>query len=426
MSYTKDKSVWVNSAVHELNPAAPAGSRDIVYGGTRKFTRTRTGDRLKNWKSIIDSGGNATTNLTGTYDSLISDASLSYTSRYRINIFQGYVYYEYYGHYPLYVLQDSYLDWVPFSSNADARASNSFLHAVRETMVQVSGPTFLGELRESLQMIRKPAAGLQNLVSEYLEKVRKRKNSRGHGRNVNWAKDLSELWLEYAFGWVPLMLDIEDGLKAYNRLFDKPRIRHLSVGGKDFKRVDVTIPGTTLNYNGHMGVVNTAYKDQIDVVRIRGALRAQAATTAQDRLALFGFTPSEFIPTAWELLPWSFLVDYFACIGDVLEGVVTDTSSVTWVSKTQILQRDLFISCKGKNPAATVGSENVLSYSSNTATAHVRRRTISRVANAGVPLPTLSFRWPLSLGKLTNMTALLGVTNRTIYPQNPSPRNYRH
>lgn len=51
------------------------------------------------------------------------------------------------------------------------------------------------------------------------------------------------------------------------------------------------------------------------------------------------------MPTVWELIPYSFLIDYFTNVGDVLQALSTDTSGVHGLWKTEIWEskRDINI-----------------------------------------------------------------------------------
>jgi hypothetical protein len=154
-------------------------------------------------------------------------------------------------------------------------------------------------------------------------------------------------------------------------------------------------------------------------VRYKGSVTISTEATKWDNAALFGFTPSEFIPTAWELLPWSFLIDYFTNIGDILSSAVTQTAPVNFVNKTvrmiTAIRAEIFCALSTQvlapgwkrttiiDPVVLWGSE---------------RKDIIRSVGEGVPLPTFQIESGLNIGQMCNITALL--TNFiSIHPQSP-------
>jgi hypothetical protein len=407
-----------------------------VYSTSEQITRSITGNRLPNWKYVIAIGENATTNLTGTWRTVDWPGDKLFVKRwawdpdlnqYRWKEFQME------GFRSGYHTNNSWKGWVDFTfDNADARASNNFLKKIRAAQVHVSGPVFLGELRETLRMIRKPAAGLQDLVGNYLDGVKRSKNARGRGKGSGkdpgtgkpyWYKDLGNLWLEQAFGWTPLMNDIRDGLSAYNKLIDKTRSVAITGAGKDFYRYgepDMYVYGAQGQHWSRY--ILRPVTEQTHVVRYRGRVTALAATTVQDRFARFGFTPEEFIPAAWELLPWSFLVDYFATIGDFIEGTVTNTSNCTYVNKSDIRWiKSIY------NPIPdTSGLTSYSKWTYNLSSSPLIKedKTFTR-SPSGVPTPQIELRIPTSLGKLTNMLALFAQVSSSLHPQQFRTRNFR-
>jgi len=424
---TKDQSVYVTFRANQLDGYNLPSHTDLA-SKTWKLTRTRTGVNVPNWWTKIANGENATSNLTGTFISLIDSSPLSSAATWRNSIFDApYKQSAYEGHCAGIIFSPDIV-WQNFTSNANAQATARFYKAVREAEIKLSGLVFLGELRETLHMLRRPAQGLQELISRYLNDVSRLKKGKGRGGSKRWSDALSKLWLEYSFGWIPFMSDIEDAKKAYISLFEKDRLIKISAGGKDFKRISNVQSNSSTPFahsQGFFGFTNENFQDQIELVRYRGVVQAQAVTTSRAQYKRFGFTPSEFIPTAWELLPWSFLVDYFSNIGSILEASVTDTSNVRWLSKTTVQQSDFFGFCTASfNGGPTPGQNNILFFRTNKGSVHYRKRTINRVGNAGISLPVLSFRLPHSDSKLLNVAALLEQVRRRIHHQNPNPRNF--
>lgn len=418
------KDVWYPRA-YKLYDGTNGHGWELMRQPSRRVDRFRTGVAVANWKQKIQNNISATSDMTAEYWSVPDESRVYCQNVYRINSFQPFTLNIHDGHVISYYT--NFPVWSTFASSAENQAKRKFFNAIREAHVQLQGMIFLGELRETLRMLRRPAEGLHFLLDEYIKRARALKKSpRGPIKERRFDRALSKLWLEFAFGWTPLLHDIHDAIQAYNSLLEKEREIVLSVGGKDFKRVGPTAPALwNLDHSTHQSLRYSDITDYTDIVRFRGVVKATAATTARDRFARFGFTPSEFIPTAWELLPWSFLVDYFANIGEILEAIVTDTSKVIWVSKSQVRIVDLFRSGYITNAQEKVGSSNTQSYSSSPGFLHYRRRYVQRWANPGLTLPELNFRLPRFWKQHLNIVSLLDLVRRDIGDQRIRPRNYR-
>jgi hypothetical protein len=433
----KTSTILVNTRKYfqdTLNPN-PAFRNLSVAFAAKNCLRTRTGDQNPKWKQMIKLGQNATTVLSGTYTTLDihrSRAKLVYT---RVGIDNQTVTQEAFG--DLAVFPATLPGWTGgWSSKADARASSGFLKKVRAVQVLVSGPTFFGELRQTLNMLRKPAGALWDGVRAYKEAVRKanadNRNRYFRKQPAKYANQLSKiasgLWLEHAFGWIPFLADLDGARDAYNSLFEVDRVVKVSAGGKDAKDKGTSRYNQLIISGSYLNSLNVQKLTEIEIIRYRGAVKAQAATTASDRLARFGFTPSEFIPTAWEILPWSFLVDYFLNIGDLLSASVTDTSNVAWVNRsrvTKVIKTNYF----GLDEQVIRNTLVLPNYriDSLTYSPGYYSWIVSSVGRSqqGVPTPTLTLTYPSSPGRLFNVAALLDQVGLQIHPQHPSKRNWR-
>lgn len=422
---TKTHHVWYPRYYRMYDGFNGHGNELIRHSqGSRRIDRWRTGVAVANWQQKIQDGQNATSDMTAEFWSVADEKPMVCKSRYRINPFGAYFNQDFEGHIVSYYT--NFPVWVEYNLGAENRAKTKFFKAVRDAQVKLQGLVVLGELRETLRMLRRPAEGLQDLIRSYLDRARALKRGKGRGGARNFDQALSKLWLEYAFGWTPLLNDIYDARNAFNSLLERERIVKVSVGGRESKEVGPTsVADINVDHGGHLSLRCKDILDYTDIVRYRGAVRARAATTARDRFARFGFDPKEFIPTAWELLPWSFLIDYFANIGEILESSITDTSSVIWVSKSRVRIVNLYRSGFLTNPSEKVGSSNVQSYSSSIGWVYYHRRYVQRWATSGLTIPTLSFRLPVSGSKLTNMLALADIIGRSIVPQPIRNRNWR-
>jgi hypothetical protein len=63
-------------------------------------------------------------------------------------------------------------------------------------------------------------------------------------------------------------------------------------------------------------------------------------SVAGRELENWGFSPDNFVPTIYNLIPWSFLVDYFSNIGDVIDAMSIRNVGLAWGCKTTRQQVD--------------------------------------------------------------------------------------
>jgi hypothetical protein len=137
----------------------------------------------------------------------------------------------------------------------------------------------------------------------------------------------------------------------------------------------------------------------------RGDVTRTGDPGSYTRLAeLAGFGWKEFLPSVWNLLPWSFLVDYFVNVGDILAAATTCTDGVMWVNKTTRKVRRETRQAKAWLVAPT---PNVTSYGGSHGTYVATSEAFTReVATIGFPTPV--FRIPgVDSNAWINILALL-------------------
>lgn len=132
--------------------------------------------------------------------------------------------------------------------------------------------------------------------------------------------DVTSNWLAYRYGWVPLLSDIHGSLTTSydnSRKVDKTVSTHYGYASdtklKSVLSTAYTIPGT-VNYPSVKA--NILCENRLSVkYKVKARLLSKAASGS----AQLGL--SNPLSVAWELVPFSFVADWFANVGDVLEGL---------------------------------------------------------------------------------------------------------
>jgi hypothetical protein len=310
-------------------------------------------------------------------------------------------------------------DWSLTGTDTKARnqAAIQFLKKVRQVQVGFSTPTFLGELRQSLHMIRHPAESLRNVaIDPWLHKARflKARNPK------SWKSMLGGAWLEYAFGWSPLINDVNSAYKAYKALLNQ---RH-KVPVRAYGIVEYLVPARCL-YNKPVPMPgNSSIGARLDcraiekyIVIYKGKVVRTTDTTLPSVLTLFGFDALEWVPTAWELLPWSFLIDYFSNIGDVITAGCAFRSTIAWANSTSVRTRSVESALRIDSAQTDLNyPKYVDSGGFQLASKHVNRH-VQRQANVAIPYPAITLEVPGFPAQWANMTALLASVHTGIHPQ---------
>lgn len=117
------------------------------------------------------------------------------------------------------------------------------------------------------------------------------------------ASDISGRWLELQYGWLPALSDTYEAAKAYEKITEKPRTSTVRSSAKiTFKR------------NAHIGSFANAF--QTCVQRISYVWEMYEDISTPRSLGLL-----DPLSVAWEVLPYSFVVDWFVPIGSYLDNL---------------------------------------------------------------------------------------------------------
>jgi hypothetical protein len=292
-------------------------------------------------------------------------------------------------------------------------AKARFANNVRESYSSLQGLVSLGEIGETLRMIRRPFKTMREDVPRYLDrvKVRTRKvRSKAEARKI-----VADTWLEQAFGWRPLMSDIVGGAEALDRFQRSGAIDVRQKVQAQATKETLTFLATAQNQSSSNSDFLWNHK-RLRKTYVQYVLTGGVKIKDKGRVAaaqrLLGFRLEEFVPTLWELLPWSFLIDYFTNIGDVIDSWSLNGADLYYWNKT----RRLVGVCDytyTPNYAATRASKTqpnlsrVTSISGSLSRRYTENRSINRDAKPVESLtPAFMFTVPGCSTKFVNIAAL--------------------
>lgn len=190
----------------------------------------------------------------------------------------------------------------------------------------------LGEFRQTADMLRHPLGAQRDLFYSYLGSVKKYRTRFYKRLNTSRAtlSWLRNAYLEFTFGWNPLVNDVKGIVKSLQQGFDEfVPIRSYA---SDKQQAGPIGHGTWISANYFRGYYNDI-KTLEASVRCLGMYRHKGWSdySAFGNLQqLLGLNINNFVPTMWDLLPYSFVFDYFVNVSDLLAASCSARSNVAW------------------------------------------------------------------------------------------------
>lgn len=322
---------------------------------------------------------------------------------------------------------------IPFStshlvcdaSKADSVALQKVLDKIREEMTSMQGLVTAGELRETVQMLRSPFTRGRQFFMDHLDRldqwvlrhsfpnyVRKAKSTAQARKR--YYRDLTDAatasWLEVNLGIKPLIADVANIAETINRFRDDI-LKAKVVGTGSDSREEV--------YAGAEDYLSRVVWKTRDVKSTHHSVRYSAGLSTsmiipgsnQRLMELFGLNMQDWAPTIWELIPYSFVVDYFSNIGDVINAVTTDTSRVTWLCRSERVQTSIF---RETFCAARPGFPGLTQFRQLPARFKATRTTLTRTVPVTLGWPQVQLSMDLKPIQAANTVALLLARSRAI------------
>lgn len=187
----------------------------------------------------------------------------------------------------------------------------------------VSIPNFLYELKDIPNMLRHARRRADDL-----HRASKARTRRQVLKYLRGPKARGEDWLNYVFGWDPLVNDIMD-LFEVQKWLDYRMRKFQSYKRKGFIRTKVflgnttaTVAGTMNAFRGENGMVTTTATGHHWAVarwKVTDPVLFEQPLVSYESLIKQSFGLDFNVVALWNALPWSWMIDWFSNVGSLLK-----------------------------------------------------------------------------------------------------------
>jgi hypothetical protein len=307
------------------NSSGSVGS-SVLWSGTS----TVTGYANPGWRDQVKQGINATTTFIGVKYS----GSCTWASYQAQGVLSGFhsIKQEVYGNsifnYPIYPSTGV----VPSSTVTDV-TNRCIRKFIQEANQALSSDNLTGRsikhLSHDLHAITHPMNDLRTKISSYLSTLEKA--SKGvNKKSKSWLRVIRNEYLQFTFGTAPFVDDITSILvDASHKRFPSVPI-NASASGR-YAVSNGTATWSSLS-NFTLGFFQSQYNvTSVYSVRMKGAIRTNSGMDGKIGLIQSQrLLPQDWLPTAFSILPYAWMVDYFTNIGDIIDGLSFPWSYLAW------------------------------------------------------------------------------------------------
>jgi hypothetical protein len=236
-----------------------------------------------------------------------------------------------------------------------------------------------GRFRNSIRALKKGRVDLA--LRELGALPRGNHGKRAYNHKGLTSKDVSSMWLEIQYGWRPLIQDVYESQKAYSALTDKTRLSRF-ISSRSHTYDVVSYPSGTWHSKVEQKIV----------------LSKQVIYVAKEKLSTprsLGLADPRSV--AWELIPFSFVADWFIPIGSYLDAL----ACIPNLEGEFVITSKIAI--KGKGTGILWPNYTGAKYSS-------KMMDLTRSVSSSISVPKPEFipiEDALSLGRVKNAIALL-------------------
>lgn len=269
--------------------------------------------------------------------------------------------------------------------------------------------TFMAEWNKTLDLV----LGFQERVIRRAERIKRK-------RSVRTEREFLDAWMEYRYGWRILMYDIESISESFDRLKNGFNRTRWTAHDERFSRSSSSyVKGNASYVHGAGEVDSLTYMMRASITAGLEHRRSMRAGVGVE-MAMDDILTIDPLTTAWEVIPFSFVADWFVNLGDLIAsyspfangkflwGFVTEEESMVYTT-------DVLLESTYPDPP------NHFTVTKGYGQMAARRTT--KVRYPYEPSPSLRFRVNLSHPKIVDLFAILwGLKDGTLARRRKSLR----
>lgn len=228
------------------------------------------------------------------------------------------------------------------------RTASALISKEARARVYADALVTMGEFGETLSILRSPLRRVPRLIDRYLRKVeRKMKLAKKKGRYIT-IDELNGLYLGWYLAIAPLIGEIESYAEAIASAELKERLTEVQCTLAMAPRAATSVTSGTASGKPFTRV----NVDKLEMsIRAKSGIRISLDSDASSRfLKAVNLDGREILsrwaPSAWELLPFSFVLDYFGNFAEVIESRYSTRADVAW---TSMMVREIATSSRALN-----------------------------------------------------------------------------
>lgn len=185
--------------------------------------------------------------------------------------------------------------------------------------------TDAAEIRSTYRLLLSTAKSVWRIAGMVMDdavRIAKSRKRRGISFQSQVREIFGQKWLEYRYGWMPLILSLQDAIKALDH--------QIKVGDLVKGRAYTLLEGSNSD------VISLVTSDYVRSTTVHHEWRVQVRGWSAAEMKFQSAVQLDPLKTAWEVVSFSFVVDWFIQVGSWLEAISPFASGVTLGSQLSI------------------------------------------------------------------------------------------